>query len=55
MNFRRAITRQEIIRKFNKRTKKDFSKEEIQKKLLDIQHYLLTVILEISSILPEDN
>ena len=54
-NYKRIRDLEEIIKKFNKLAKKDFSKEDIQKKLLNIQHYLMTVILEIASIIPDEN
>lgn len=40
--------------RFNTIAKNEYNKEAIQKKLLDIQHYLLTVILEIASIIAQE-
>lgn len=53
-NYKRIRELEDIIKRFNKIARKDFSKEDTQKKLLDIQHHLLTVILEIASIIPEN-
>ena len=53
-NYEKVRELEELVRKFNTIAKKEYSKEAIQKKLLDIQHYLLTVILEIASIIPQE-
>ncbi len=52
-NYSNIRELEEIIKEYNKNTKKEQRKENVQRKLLDIQNYLLNIILEISSLIIE--
>lgn len=53
-NYNKIRTLEEIVRQFNTIAKKEYRKEIIQEKLLDIQQYLLAIILEISSLIQDE-
>jgi len=49
-HFQKIRELEELVKKFNKIAKKECEKEKLQKKLLEIQHALISVILEISAL-----
>ena len=52
-NYKRIREIEQIINEYNAMVPPEQRREEIKAKLLDIQQYLLSVIFEISSIIPD--
>lgn len=52
-NYKQIRKIEKIIQDYNSTVAPEYEKEETRRKLLNIQQYLLNIIFEISSILPE--